>query len=575
MMSTRLIALVVSVASADYNIEQIMNQQDSNGPQVQPSAQAPVVQNSFTPMNNAAAGVTPLEASLQSSPSGSQYGSAAAPASTFQTSAAGSNPMQTLLNNAVTTPQQAGSPPGNFGGASPLGLGAKPLNGVLSQDSMAVVSGLVESFMHKAALEPGERSCLERNIGQLTGDIMGTVGDVVTAIEALVQGKGTIQRTQTGGVVSAGIDSAMKITSLVALSTQLVKNCVHGDALILLKETAHHLVNGTYLERRFLVNGVDIAHSLSDSIVAFESKDFHRFGADIGFALRKILLSNANNGTQMRLPEGLPEEKVIEQCTDGLMKGFFVEGSAVQITDTAHPDIDINIDLHQCIAGNSAFFKEIWLAAWHLISQLAVNAGQHQFNIQQFGQAFQGGGGKQPKWAGELMIAMMQVPMALEKCGVAQDMQNMFMEAIKTLNDIKVHIALPDDRFRAASDQTKAEETTARMAKAVEAFTNFQFENFGFEIGKMLRELVMLAFPQQYSTGANGMLQRKYSMMEKLRLGKKSELVPEATAIIGGAVVSMLIVKFAFVALRLRRSAPTETPFIASDVEGGEAPALE
>lgn len=211
------------------------------------------------------------------------------------------------------------------------------------------------------------------------------------------------------------------------------------------------------------------------------------------------------------------------------------------------------------------------MAAWNLIAQLSMNADQHQFGIQQFGSAFQGNG-TQPKWAGELMIAMMEFPAALSRCGVAQDMQNTFMEAIQSLEDLRVQVSLPDDRFRAASDQSKTEETTARMAKAVEAFTKWDFEDFGFEIGKMLRELVMLAFPQKYGTVA---MQRKYSSIESFKL-KKSDAVPEATAIVGGAVVSVLVLKLALVVVRLRPAVSTEgNPSARTDVEGGEVPAVE
>jgi len=292
-------------------------------------------------------------------------------------------------------------------------LGSKqPINSqVLSQDSEAVVSGLVEAFMHKAKLEDGEKACLENNLKTLTGDVMGTVGDIVTAVKALIAGKGS-----SGSLVSAGLDSAMKLTSLVTLSTQLMKKCVHGDALDLLKGVGHHLTNGTYLEHRFLVNGVDIAHDLSDAIIAFETQNFHRFGTDVGTSLRKILLSKATNAT--RLPEGVPEEKMIQKATHGLMRGFFVSGVAVEITDTAHPDVDIHINLHKCINGNSQFFKELWMSAWGLIAELSAH-GLHDLNS------------RSKQWSGELMSAMVGFPMALEKCGVSANMQTMLMEAIK------------------------------------------------------------------------------------------------------------------------------------------------
>merc|ERR1719446_64946 len=103
--------------------------------------------------------------------------------------------------------------------------------GALSQESMAVVSGLVEAFMHKVKLQPNERNCLENNVRQISGDVMGTVGDVVTAVKALIKGKGTVKKSAAGGLAGAGVDAAMKITSLVTSSMQLIKNCVHGDAL--------------------------------------------------------------------------------------------------------------------------------------------------------------------------------------------------------------------------------------------------------------------------------------------------------------------------------------------------------
>lgn len=440
----------------------------------------------------------------------------------------------------------------NAGAGQSTGYGAQnqPINGqVLSQDSMQVVSGLIEAFMHKVKLQPGERSCVQRNVGELTGDLMGTVGDIVIAVKGLVEGKGTIKRSQTGGVVSAGIDSAMKITSLVGLSTQLIRNCVHGDALVLMKKVSHHMINGTYLQHRFLVNGIDIANSLADSITAFESHDFHKFGKDIGRTLRKILLSNNNKATS--LPEGVPEQVIIQKATDGLMKGFFVSGSAVQITDAAYPDLNIVVNLHRCIAGNSEFFKELWMAAWDLIAQLSMNAHQHGLNMKEFGQMFTGGqqGGGQPKWSGELMIAMMQFPMALQRCGMGQDSQTMLLEAIKSLGDLHVQFKFPHSLN--TNPAMQAEKATAKMAKAVKAWTEWDFEKFGYELGELFRDLVMLAFPQKYSVDASGRLQR-YSL-HAMSAEKKAKAVPGAVLIIGGAAVSLLV---SLAVVRTRRASP-------------------
>jgi hypothetical protein len=440
--------------------------------------------------------------------------------------------MQNLLGSMAAASGGAG------GMMQPAGqVSRNPFGGAaLGQESTEVVSGLIEKFMHKVHLEDGERACLERNVAQVTGDIMGTVGDIVTAIKALVVGNGKIEKSQTGGLIRAGMDSAMKITSLVALITTQLKTCVHGDSLEFLKSTSKHLVDGEYLKHEILVNGVDIAHSLSDSIIAFEAHDFHRFGGDIGVALRKVLLSTNNKA--VTLPEGVPEEKIIQKATDGLFRGFFTRGAEVDITDSAHPDVNIDINLHRCIAGNSEFFKEIWLAAWNLIAQLSANAQQHQM----FKWDMSGSGGKQPKWAGELMVAMMQFPMALSKCGVSSGMQSMLMEAIQSLNDVHVQFQFPHDQF-------DPEDATKKMAKAVEAWTNFDFERFGYELGELFRELVMLAFPQQYSVDTSGRLQRysKTQMLDSDKAGSFSRSVMIVAA-------AALFVMVSFAAVRSRRA---------------------
>jgi hypothetical protein len=443
------------------------------------------------------------------------------------------NPMATLLSglaNPLAASRTAGKGP--FTSAA------------LSQTSTEVVSGMVEAFMHKVKLEPGERNCLENNMRVVSGDVMGTVGDVVTTVKTLMNGNGTVQKKQTGSLVSAGMDSAMKITSLITSSIQLVKNCVHGDAVELMDQTAKNLLNGTYLANRFIVNGVDIAHYLSDSVVAFDARNYHKFGYDIGTGLRKMLLSKSQNAT--RLPEGMPQEEIIQECTDGLMKGFFASGSAIEITDAAHPDVDIVIDLHTCIAGNSAFFKELWLAAWNLVAQLALNGDQHEF-----GSAHQQRG--QPKWEGELMVAMMQFPTALSNCGMDQSIQAMFSEAINSLSQVNAKIQFPNGNFKsnAAADE---------MAKAVEAWTTWNFEAFGYQLGKFLRQIVLIAFPQKYAVDDTGRL-RLYSQHKT-----EGESVPTTVAVIAGASFAMIL---GFAALRLRVScaqAPDRAAF-RSDVE--------
>jgi hypothetical protein len=335
----------------------------------------------------------------------------------------------------------------------------------------------------------------------LTGDVAGTIKDVIVAVKGLINGGAgqpgiatqTRQKSQ-GNVVSAGIDGALKLTSLVTLATTLVKNCVQGDALRMLNETAHHLIDMKYLGHRLVVSGVDIAHCLADSIISYESHHYHRFGKDLGSTLRKILLSNSSRGAH--LPEGVPEEDIIQKTTEGLMDGFFVGGSSMEITDSAHPDVDIKLNLHRCIAGNQPFFKEIFLSIWNAIAQFSANGEQHGFGAS----SSEG----TPKWTGELMVALMQLPQALERCDVDSETQGMFLESIQTLGQVQVHMDFPKGK-------ATLDEISKRMAKAVEDWTDWHFERFGKEMGIMLREFVLMVYPMKYSVDQDGRLRRQLS----------------------------------------------------------------
>jgi uncharacterized protein (UPF0335 family) len=385
----------------------------------------------------------------------------------------------------------------------------------VSEESRLIVSGMVEAFMHRQHLLPGEKTCLEDSVSELTGDVVGTGKDVVDAVKTITNITNTSSMNGTitpagvtsrvspthskfkseGSVMSAGIDAAVKLTSLVTLATTLVKNCVQGDALRMLNETAHHLIDMKYLGHRLLVSGVDIAHYLADSIISYEEHRYHSFGKDIGTTLRKVLLSNSSTGS--RLPEGVPEEQIIQETTEGLMDGFFVGGSTMEITDSARPDVDINLNLHRCVAGNQPFFKEIFLSLWNAMAQFSLNGEKHDLDTSTDGET--------PKWSGELMIVLMQLPQALERCNVDAETEGMLLEAIQTFGHVHMHLDFP--KMNATAIQI-----SRGMATAVKDWTNWRFKGFGKEIGIMLREAVLMLYPKKYSVGHNGRLQRHKSL---------------------------------------------------------------
>lgn len=163
---------------------------------------------------------------------------------------------------------------------------------------------------------------------------------------------------------------------------------------------------------------------------------------------------------------------------------------------------------------------------------------------------------------------MMQFPMALEKCGLSTDMQTMLTDAIESLKDVKVKLTIP-------IGQHATPNTADIMAKAVEDWTNWNFESFGYQMGKMLREIIMLAFPQKYSVDASGRL-RKYSQAAVMK--RKSSVVSASVAIIGGVVAASLLALAAIRGFAARRSRPLpladEEP-LTSDLEDGENHVIE
>merc|ERR1712178_377839 len=83
--------------------------------------------------------------------------------------------METLLGGTANQNSYQGSSPQTHG--TPV-----------SEESRMIVAGIVESFMHKQHLLPGEKRCLEDSVSQITGDVVGTGKDVVYAIKGLMNG---------------------------------------------------------------------------------------------------------------------------------------------------------------------------------------------------------------------------------------------------------------------------------------------------------------------------------------------------------------------------------------------------
>lgn len=405
----------------------------------------------------------------------------------------------------------------------------------ISRESEDIIEGILESYLHEQRLAPGEKYCLRRLVGKVAADVMSAGDDVVKAIKEM-----TVKGHDNMDIMAEVADVGIQATSIVRLAKQLLKDCVKGDVLETLNTSAKHLMNMSYVGNRLLANGVDIAEALAESVMDWDRGDHRGVGEHIGEALRKILLADASDSPP--LPEGMPRSEIIAEVTSGLMNGFFVEGSELTMKDLAAPNVDIEIDLHECIANNEIFFQNVFKGAWTIIAQMSANP-------QQFGHMFdflQGkpNGGRLLEATiqdgmSELAMAMMSIPAALKRCNIDDETRDMLSDAVKSLQWARFKFDFPREKFN-------EKEVQDLLARAVQSWTRWRFEDFGDDVGQLLRAMVLLVYPQKYEVDKVGHLRRTLIAEAHAYQAKQQTIVPPtvtfvlscATAIMAGVFLA-------------------------------------
>jgi len=370
--------------------------------------------------------------------------------------------------------------------------------------SSEIVEGLLEAFLHKVSLHKGEKDCIQGRISSIAASFTTAAEDSVSTIR-----KGLAMRhdsnqpmimNQVTEMVPFLLDGAGKVMGMVKLGERLMESCVLGDTVQLLNTTAKHLANVTYLQKRLVVNGVDILESLTDSVLEWDRQEYRKFGYDIGTALRKILLSKANaNGRQ--LPEGPAENEAIQDATEGLMRGFLNRGDKMIVTDAADPSVYIAVDLHKCLGDNRDFFRSVWTSAWTLVASMAANKEQYHL-AKDFGAP--DARGHPGEAIAEMTLTLMQIPLALKKCNLNQETEGMLLAAFRSLNATHIRFNFG----QAVDSNVMAKDIKMKLARAVDDWKDQDFRGFGSELGTIMRDILLLAFPEKYHVDASGIIRR-------------------------------------------------------------------
>jgi hypothetical protein len=234
---------------------------------------------------------------------------------------------------------------------------------------------------------------------------------------------------------------------------------------------AHHLRNLSYVGGHLVVNGADIIPELKDAVAAFRADRLHTFGEDLGLAWRKVLLSRIGRLTKPR------DQAAVRKTSLGLVKGFF--GNNVRLewisSHKGRPN-EFEIDLDQCTNGaNEKFFEEVWDAAWLFFEKIATSEGI----------------ASNREWQSLLMVILADLPTAMRYCGITKKQEAFVIKSLKALERLRFNVD-------PANRKVHTREISVDLSQAVEHWTAQRWEAFGSDLGQMLQELVLLAFPQAY-----------------------------------------------------------------------------
>jgi len=434
----------------------------------------------------------------------------------------------------------------------------------LSERSSEVVEGLIEGYLHEAKLGWHEKRCLRSALSSMTSDVISSSEEAVVAIQALFRG-GQILDT-LGDEAPLLLNAGTKIMRVVQSSRELLSECMAEDVLDTLEKSSQHLTNMTYVSSRLLANGIDIAQALSDSILAFDDHRFDRFGKDIGTALRKVLLSKHS---QVRhLPEGMPKSKAVEEATAGLLEGLFARGSTLTLTNLANASVGMQVDLQKCIGKNQQFWSTVWESAFTLYAKYSVNG--EEYGLEHESPEKSAEENRLSYWdamkkrkqeevddiMGDVGMALMQVPLALQNCHINMETASILLDSIRSLNTTRISFHLP------GSHQNVPADMKMRVSDAVYNFKRWDFEDFGKDLGYMLRDTLLLAFPEKYAVDSAGHL------FPTSQGSPSVQLMGQAVSFVAG--VSLVILGAVAAARRLRRKNEVESLMdveMASDTE--------
>jgi hypothetical protein len=298
-----------------------------------------------------------------------------------------------------------------------------------------------------------------------------------------------------------GLSAVGEIMSIVSEVQLLGGGCVESDTMTVLNVSLKHLKNMTYVQSRFVANGIDILKVVADAAPQIHAGNYHGVGYDIGTIFRKLILSSNNMPIHLVLTNGMTREEVGPTILNGIIQGFFVTGSNLTVRLMGRSDVDIFMDLHRCIAKEAGHFTDALNALSLFIAEIATSI--ERWKLQSEGIQLQGPR-NQMAWLGKLSGLMANVPILMNRCGMTPEQINAMGRAIDHFDKMHLTLGIPGpvgDRVSAGVDASKTLEEATKYWEAGKYLV------FGELMGSMLRDLLLTVYPQLYSVDESGKLQ--------------------------------------------------------------------
>jgi len=161
----------------------------------------------------------------------------------------------------------------------------------------------------------------------------------------------------------------------------------------------------------------------------------------------------------------------------------------------------------------------------------------------------------------EVAMAMMQIPLALSRCGIDSETEAMLMEGFQHMlhSNSSEHVKF-NFGPKHVDSSAAAREIKRKLSRAVEDWKDWDFHGFGSELGVILRDILLLALPHKYHVDSSGFIRRSLLSPKVSSAGDDSFSPSSRLAFL--AVFGALVAAVPVSVWRLRRRAYSQLPEI-------------